>query len=301
MEIIDWLNENELRAYPLIEGKTISDIPDNTILDLQLVLDTNTSPAGAKLIDFTVGLYEVAINFTGSNTFNLTYATESEGGSLNDLKYPIYIRNDKGSLLVLGKGLIDVAPYSTINCNVPVEPATVFQFGGAWLGVTSLSGNPKYLSIANSIEPQLPLTKDLTSNSLIGDTQLDSGYNFRINFNNNLINLAVGFGYGLQMSCNTHFIEPSLLDCPDIVSYINGIPPDSAGVFRFTAGNNIFLFDGNSVKDPIYDANVTPELTTYTDLSGKVHDGLNANTIFVGLTFLETDLCSPVQLLPTNN
>jgi hypothetical protein len=300
MEIVEWLNENELRAYPLIEGKTIAAIPDNTILDLQLVLDENTSPVGAELIDFTVGFYQVTINFTGNNSFSFSY-TNGETGSLSDISYPLYLRNDKGSLLVLGKGLMEVETYSTIVCNVPVEPATVYQFGGAWLGVTSLNSSPKYLSIANSVEPELPLVVDETTNGVIGDVELDPGYNFRINFNNNLINMAAGFGYGLQMSCNTHFIDPSLLDCPDIVSYINGVPPDSSGVFRFTAGSNIYLFDGNSVADPIYDKNVTPELTTYTDLSGKTHDGLNANTLFVGLTFLETDLCSPVQLLPTNN
>ena len=301
MEIVEWLNENELRAYPLIEGKTINAIPDNAILDLQLVLDTDTSPIGAELIDFTVGFYEIVVNFTGNNTFSFSYSTESEGGSLSDISYPVYLRNDKGSLLVLGKGVVDIAPLTTITCNVPVEPAAVYQFGGAWLGVTSLNSNPKYISIENSIEPQLPLVPDNSPGGEVGNVELDPGYNFRINFNNNLINMSAGFGYGLQMSCNTHFIDPTLLDCPDIVSYINGVPPDDTGVFRFTAGSNIYLFDGNTVKDPIYDKHVTPELTTYTDLSGKTHNGLNANTLFVGLTFLETDLCSPVQLLPTNN
>jgi hypothetical protein len=300
MEIIEWLNENELRAYPLIEGKTNSAIPDNAILDLQLVIDSAVSPIGAKLIDFTIGFYEVTITFTGDNIFNFTYADETSG-SLNDLKYPLYLRNNKGSLLVLGEGIKAIEQYKTITYNIPVEPATVFPFGGAWLGVTSLNANPKYTSISNSIEPLLPLEVDTISSGTTGDVELSPGYNFRINFNNNLINLAVGFGYGLQMSCNTHFIDPTLLDCPDIVSYINGVPPDSTGLFRFTAGSNIYLFDGNTVASPIYDKNVTPELTTYTDLSGTVYDGLNANTLFVGLTFLETDLCSPVQLLPTNN
>jgi hypothetical protein len=294
MEVIEWLNENELRAYPLVEGRTYTAVPESAFLDLQLVLDSQTSPILARLLDILVTTSEITIHFTG-NEFKLTYQ------DIETLQFPQYIRNSLGSLVVLGSGIKNIPMGEILNCPVPVEPATVYQFGGAWLGVSSINGNPKYLTTVGTIDPKLPLIPDLSSEGLTGDVNFSPGYNYRINFNNNLINMAVGFGYGLQMSCNTNFIDPALLDCGDIVSYINGVPPDSSGVFRFTAGSNIYLFDGNSVTSPIYDDKVTPPLTTYTDLSGNFHDGLNANTIFVGLTFLETDLCSPVQLLPTNN
>jgi len=294
MEVIEWLNENELRAYPLVEGKTYSVVPENTFLDLQLVLPPEVSPVLARLLDITVNPTNIQINFTG-NTFSLSFS------NIEELQFPKYIRNNKGSLVVLGEGIKQISRNTTVSCPVPVEPATVYQFGGAWLGVSSIDGNPKYLSQIGSTEPELPLIPDNSGSALTGDVNFTPGYNYRINFNNNLINMSVGFGFGLQMSCATNFIDPTLLDCSDIVSYINGVPPDGSGVFRFTAGTNIYLFDGNSVEDPIYDDKVTPPLTTYTDPNGKINDGLNANTIFVGLTFLETDLCSPVQLLPTNN
>jgi len=146
----------------------------------------------------------------------------------------------------------------------------------------------------------LPLTS-VEGIATTGDVEFVPGYNYQINFNNSLINMTAAYALGLQMDCTTQFLPAQYHDCPDIVSYINGIPPDDNGIFKFVQGSNIYLVDGNSVQQPIQDTNISPPLSSYTDISGTQQVGLNNNTIFVGLTFLESDLCSPVQLLPTNN
>jgi len=385
MEVLEWLNENTLRAYPLIEGKTVSQIPDGAILDLSLNVRTSTNPATAKLTALVVNSTDITVIFT-DNVFDYNYAANGVSG-VDAVKFPIYLRNTSGSLLVLGEDLKKVARNTVFNVNVPVEPAVVYQFGGAWNGVVSIAGNPNYTGGGFKIEnlmnfqgqaavsqnsvsvglgnpawgtqikatpqnyeivfngglvapitgatgtpspgaqwtitglwpanssgapltirakntdalvPSLPL-QAAASTGITGDIEFAPGYNYAINFNNNLINMTAGYRLGLQMDCTTRFLPDTYHDCGDIISYINGIPPDENGIFKFTAGSNIYLFDGNSVQQPIQDTNVTPTLSSYTDISGNQQAGLNNNTIFVGLTFLESDLCSPVQLLPTNN
>jgi hypothetical protein len=385
MEIVQWLNENALRAYPLIEGKTVEQIPDGVILDLLLNISEGTDPATAKLTALVVNSTDITVIFT-DNFFDYNYAEHGVSG-IDNITFPIYIRNASGSLVVLGEDLKKITRGTVFNVDVPVEPATVYQFSGAWNGVTSISGNPNYLSggfqIANIMNysgqpsvgyntvsvglgnpgwgPQIQanphsyeivfnggLTADIATASgspypggrwtftgewpansngapltirskntdsfapflplqsvdgvgLTGDIEFVPGYNYAINFNNNAINMTVGYRLGLKMDCTTKFLQDKYLDCGDIVSYINGVPPDDSGVFKFTAGSNIYLFDGDSVQEPIQDTNLTPPLSVYTDISGDKQTGLNNNTIFVGLTFLESDLCSPIQLLPTNN
>jgi hypothetical protein len=287
--VIEWLNENELRGYPLLEGVYGSSIPENFLLDLTLNLRGNAQIFEAKLLNISRQNNQLHVSFTGDeNTFIVTPGLIA--------KFPHYVRNSNGSLAVFGEGVnrvfADIAHGSQLTLNMPVEPATVFQFDGPWLGVSSLSATESYksVSVTNAAKLPLELQTDISQTSLTGSIEFRAGFNYGVNFDRDRINMQASFGLGDQMSCVTEFVAPELKDCPDIISFINGVPPDKSGIWRFTAGTNIALFDGTSVKSQLDDNEVSPSITN-----------INANTLFVGLTFLESDLCSPVQLLPTNN
>lgn len=285
--VIEWLNENELRAYPLQEGSHGVSLPENFLLDLILKVEASDEVA-AKLSKISKAADTLSVEFTGSgNVFEL---------DLLDHNFPMYVRNPNGSLAVFGEGVKTVeaaltAPGEQI-LDLPVEPATVFQFDGAWLGVSSLTVVEAFKSQAGTHTPTLPLEKEVVSSNLqlLGEVKFVPGFNYAIDFSEGLIGMQAGFGLGDPLSCDTEFMDPAQKDCTDIVSFINGVPPEDKGIFRFVTGDNISVFDGSTVKEQIDDHEASPPITD-----------VNENTVFVGLTFLETDLCSPIQLLPTNN
>ena len=284
----DWLNENELRAYPLIEGEYGNSLPENFLLDLILKVETS-EVAQAKLLSVGKSEGVLSVIFTGAgNSFELVLDTVSH--------FPYYLRNLNGSLAVFGEGVLTLA--ETLNTgdarilNLTPEPATVYDFTGPWLGVSSVKLLEGFKSEEGKFSASLPLEveSEPLNLSLSGDIQFTPGFNYSINFSGNLINMEARFGLGDQLSCTTEFVASELKDCADIVSFINGVPPDDNGIFRIIPGTNISIFEGTAVKTQIDDTNADPDILN-----------INSNTLFVGLTFLETDLCSPVQLLPTNN
>jgi hypothetical protein len=285
--VIDWLNENELRAYPLQEGSYGEALPENFLLDL--ILKTKATDADvAKLLKITKTGNSLVVEFSGeNNTFEL---------DLTDLDFPKYLRNVNGSLAVFGDGVNTVAAGLTDPSEkileLPIEPSAIFEFDGAWLGVSSLSVLEGFKSETASHTPLLPLEKEVVSANLQlqGEINFVPGFNYAIDFSENVIGMEAGFGLGDPLSCSIEFISPELKDCADIVSFINGVPPEDKGIFRFVTGDNVTVFDGSAVKDQVNDYEASP-----------VINNVNENTVFVGLTFLETDLCSPIQLLPTNN
>lgn len=290
-QVIDWLNENENRAFPLLESApkhaTIDgitwEIPDNMILDLQLVTDKDlnnlvqldhikTHDNGNVHIVFTVGDSVELAKFVLENVENASY--------------PLYVRHEDGHLIVLGEGIREIPSlqhYKTLVCNIPVEPGVCYQFNNAWLGVSSIQCTNEKATNEEGYAPALPLVSQTTP-GLIGDVKLFEGYNFRVAITDNLIDLEVNSSYGLKMDCTTSFIPEYCKDCDQIVSYINGIPPDASGNFRLLAGTNVNITPGNSVED--FD-------DIYDNFSAKDH------SLFVGLTFQATDLCAPVNIKPT--
>jgi hypothetical protein len=294
--VVEWLNENELRAYPLIEGEASQEVPENFLLDLLLVVNRDVATLSqVRLLGITGDAVGLSVEFSGEgNTFLV-----SKTGT-----FPQYVRNSNGSLAVFGEGaktFFAVGSSLNLVCDIPVEPATIFKFDLAWLGVSSVGTYKNYQSDnVGSYVPKTPLVLNAQNQKLTEHVEFYPGYNYKINFRDDKINMAVGFKFGLPMDCTTEFVAPELKDCHDIISYINGVPPDSRGVFRITAGENIFTFSGNTVDEDIPDNNPMIEALYYSQGKPQI-ERINPNTLFVGLTFLETDLCSPVQLLPTNN
>ena len=295
-QVIDWLNENELRAYPLQEetqakiviGADLYDLPQDFLIDLQLKAPVSLQPGSS-----VNPVYLKRISYVSTTTLAAHFGMEgTDIASFNVTltEYPLYVRTVEGNLAVFGAGVATFLSWCNIqnitprdiNIHIPVEPSTCIQFNDAWLGVNSLQGSPGKQTRQDSFEPVLPLVGATTPPALTGDVKFLAGYNFRVAIAGGALDLEISNSHGLHMSCNTSFIADQYLDCADLVSYINGIPADPNGNFRLANGANIAIVSGNSV-----------------DLSSAADVNLaNQHTLYVGLTFQATDLCAPVNLTP---
>lgn len=312
-QVIDWLNENELRAYPLLDDadKTASFngtswvIRDNFLLDLQLRVPFSlreTIQVGDDSFEASSPVFLRTISYNrsaGVNSIEVVFGTADQTIAIFDLydvanlSYPYYLRLSDGCLAVFGSGVLNLVSEVTANTSaeiaVAVEPSVCLQFNDAWLGVNSLRTNPEKNSkdpsttpLYDRFEPALPLENSATTTSLNGDVKLLAGYNFRVEIARNLIDLTINSGYGLVANCSTSFIPEIYLDCSELVSYINGIPPDESGFFRLNAGSNIVITPGTALAS---------FEDTFTEKSNK-------HSLFIGLTFKATDLCAPVNVVP---
>lgn len=292
-QVIDWLNENELRAFPLMSFAnkalglgTLLSLPDNFLLDLQLVtaLDLGNNVVSLTKITRTSTALNISFGIALTAQIITTFTIPA-----TVMSYPYYVRQPDGCLAVFGEGAAVLYAACTnatnLSLNIPVEPSVCVQFNGPWLGVSSVSADPQKqgdTAVGRRSQPKLPLT-DVSKTLLTGDVQLLEGYNFRVDINNSLIDLEIGSNFGLSMSCSTSFLPTECLDCTELVSYINGIPPDSSGNFRLLAGSNVL---------------VTPGIDISTAISDQFVERANEHSLFVGLTFQATDLCAPVTITP---
>jgi hypothetical protein len=204
-QVIDWLNENELRSYPLMAFankstglSSLTNLPDNFLLDLQLI---TTQELGKS----SVALTSIVRQDTPTPQLTVTFGTITSfiipTDVLNDpagAKYPYYVRNPDGCLAVFGPGATTLyaalaTTKSLQSLNIQIEPALCIQFNGALLGVSSVSASPEKVgdvtnnNTSNRSHPKLPLVDVLTAAKLTGNVQLLEGYNFRVNINNSLI------------------------------------------------------------------------------------------------------------------
>lgn len=281
LQVIDWLNENEHRAFPLIRA---GDIPTNFLLDLQLVFNDNTLLQSAIYFkSYRKISTNLEISF-GTLSSTITSVTIT---SPQTQTYPLYIRNSSGNLFVFGEGaktLFSSASTTATNVNLPVEPSVCYQFNNAWLGVSGISAAPNKKTLTNSKEPELPLSAYIPPYPLVGDVYFLEGYNFRVEIAKNAVDLEIGKGYGLKMSCDTYFLPEALRDCSSLVSYINGVPPDSSGSFTIIQGADISITPGNSLA------------TSFEDTFDQI---ANQHSLFVGLTFQKNEICGPVNITPS--
>jgi hypothetical protein len=279
-QVIDWLNENELRAFPLLYNGTL---PSDFLLDLQLIFkshDIELSPIFLKSYRKVSNDLELVFGSLNENIFTFTLP------SPDTQTYPYYLRAANGCLVVFGEGAKTIFSSATSTAAVvelPTDPSVCYQFNNAWLGVSSIACTPNKQTRTNSHAPILPLIP-ATSAPLVGDITFLAGYNFRVNINDNAIDLEIGGGYGLKMDCSTFFLEETFRDCSDIVSYINGVPPDEQGNFRLLQGADI---------------NIVPGTTLTADFDDRFQQKANEHSLFVGLSFQQNDVCAPVNLTPS--
>jgi hypothetical protein len=191
---------------------------------------------------------------------------------------------------VLGADVKNI-PTGTHNfSSAYVEPALVYELSNLWNGVQQLTFNPEYTSDLSDdpyYKPTLPLVSQ-SSTVLTGEITFISGYNFDVNFNDNVINLTVASDRGLILTCSDEFIPTANKDCNKIVSFINGVPPNSDGILSIRGGTDIVVTDGNSLSNFKDAIDTTAGLSVYA----------NTHTIFIGMNFDQIDLCAPVLVIP---
>lgn len=296
-QIFDWLNENENRAYPLLDGFNNKiylinekpwNFPDDLLVDLQLVVHN------FLLKDKPIYLKKIVLN-TDNIEIIFTAEDESKVVSIFSVNFSeltelfIYKRNSDGCLAVFGKGLnkfkdaCENTP-QTLYLDLPVEFSTCYEFRNAWLGVKQITVAPeKITNLTNYINPNLTesigLQSVLTNTILTGNVKFLEGYNFRVIIRNNLIDLEISKGSGLKTNCTTHFISDEYIDCDDIISYINGVPPDENGNFKIAQGDNIVLTSGK----------------TLANFNDSYAESANQHTLFVSMVFSADNLCSPIS------
>ena len=138
-QVLDWLNENELRAYPLLDrynnrlytvGDALWEMPDNFLLDLQLILLQSLEFNNATVENAQVFLKQLIIEPSKlSVIFSGGYGdiTTFEISDPATKTYPYYARNADSNLAVFGEGvksLYTLGYYGSVLLLAPVEPST---------------------------------------------------------------------------------------------------------------------------------------------------------------------------------
>lgn len=210
--VLDWLNENSFRAYPLKEvisrtsgGYTLT---DDIILDAQFVFEE--APTNVLLESIVSDTINVTFTING-----LTFIAPKASA------FPLSIRTSAGNLLVVGENTANIPNGSYTFTNVVFEPSVCVEFGSAWLGVRSLSFGG--------------------AENLINDIEFAEGAQFGINIVENNIFLGCGRNYGEPISCNSYsFITPN---CDNIISFINGVAADGNRVLHLINGGGFVIYD----------------------------------------------------------
>lgn len=213
--VLDWLYENELRAYPLKDRIDRSasgyELVDGVILDAQLVFNEvyNDEPLLTSIV-------------ANSSTVTFTVNGDIDFVVNKSDPFPQYVRLPSNHLMVFGEKTLDI-PTGTFTFNdVGFEPSVVFELADAWKGVDSIS---------------------FEGPALTGEIHFIEGYQFNLNFNIDpqVIQFGAGNLYGLPIGC-THFgFEDN--DCDSIIAHINGVTPDGVGELRIEAGEGVSVWD----------------------------------------------------------
>jgi hypothetical protein len=223
---LEWLEENSLRAYPLISDSTQYFTSNGIVYDMyQIVLDAllvySSIPAKVVITNFYTDASNLYIKVSGNITFKiLNYATAA---------YPQYVRNFNsgldGNLLVVGQ-LASTLPANSIFLltNTVFEPGVCLEINPASLGVTDL--------IIGSL------------GSLSGNIKLEEGYQFSLIPQDNQIDMEIGRGCGIPLPCQDNFTSLFTSDCNTVCSYINGVTPATTGNPVYIVGDNhVVVFD----------------------------------------------------------
>lgn len=236
--IVEWLNENEQRAYPLTVNSTRWLQAGAVAVDLYaLILDarlvyTTTLPDEIELTKISKDGEFLELTVTGLPPFRFNPSDS----------YPAYVRNSSLSLLTLGEAAKTI--YDNMTAEIAVssvyfEPCVAIELTGVATGVNSVIFN----------KTTMPA----------GEIELAEGYQTDIQFGNQLVKLTVGRNEGIPLGCLDFFSDELDYDCGDIISSINGASPRESG-------GRIYLRAGEHVK--IYE---DPE-------SGRVYIGLDFKT-----------------------
>jgi len=215
--IVDWLNENEERAYPLREtANRVSGaltLNNGVILDAQLIYSTTL--ASVRLTSLVVSGTTAVFNVSGSKIFTVD----------KTLAFPQYVRLADGSLLVVGSVVSDIADgtYTFTNCDF--EDSVWYEWNTNWVGVN-----------------QINFKKGATDLIKTGAVLISQGLQTTLTPQTaNSLYWSVGRNEGDPLACETVTVLPD--DCSSIISYINGAIPNEALKLQLNAGANVVILE----------------------------------------------------------
>jgi hypothetical protein len=235
--ILEWLNENALRDYPLVANSPYSITTGSTTIYIKpLILDAclfYSSVPSSVTLNTIITTTALSINITGQPVFTIpNYLTAT---------YPYYVRNSSNSLLVVGDAT-HISNNLTFNVNAVFEPTTLIEIYPNTLGLTNLNIN---------------------GNNLTGNVSLSDGYQLTLLPEKQELSIEVGRNEGHPLPCIN--IKGVVNDCSSIVSTVNGASPSNTGnPIYIKAGNHFKVYDdiNNSRVYIGLDFNITDILPT---------------------------------------
>jgi hypothetical protein len=214
--VIEWLDENRRRAYPLTEN---ANNPDTTwLLDAALITD-ELAAVTLNSIAVSGGVCTITTSI-GAFTKNVPILTTTDVCLLGN-----------GSKLVIGEAVNTIVDGTTYNyIGVTFEESVVTHYTRNWQGIESLS------FIADDGSELGPY---------IGDVDFLGGYYTSIAAKNSSLIWKIGKNSGSPLGACESFVESQ---CGEQLSYINGISP-IGNAFNITTGAGLSLTSsGNTLS-----------------------------------------------------
>lgn len=216
--IVEWLNENSYRSYPLLEGNPRYIASGATTIDLNLlILDAalfyTAVPNDITLNSIQTSGGNLIITVAGQSVFTITsYASAS---------YPKYVRNNEHSLLVIGDASAIPNGLTFTISGAKFESSVALEIYPATRGVSSIT---------------------IDSHNLTGSVQLVDGYQLSFKPSGHTVNLEAGRNEGNPLPCGS--FKGVTNDCSLVASFINGASPNkTGGTIKFVAGKHAKIFE----------------------------------------------------------
>lgn len=212
--ILDWYNENSLRAYPFVEDADMQlSGPAGVILSTAFLLDLRVSlfshPGDVSFVDVSKASDQLTVAFLlGAERVELVVPLTAE------TPYTLQVYTDDYAVsAVFGDGILrfsDVAD-GVYTGSIAVEPRCVSS--QTTHRVDSLNG-------------------------LVGDVKLQEGHNCRIIIDGQTVRVSAVQGAGMGINCNSYVTS---YPCTSVLTRINGIRGSTSGEFNFEAGAGVII------------------------------------------------------------
>lgn len=214
IQVLDWLFENELRAYPLKETSIRKSTSTDYVFDHRVILDAQfsftTHPGDLNITQVTADATDVTFEFSSGADLTISKSVTTP-----------YYHREESRLLVFGAGLSEIPTGTHVFSSLRFESSVIFEFSGPWKGVNSITfdSNPAVDGALTFIE----------------------GYQFELFSALQTVRFAVGSIYGKQIGCTQFSGYPD--NCDEIISSINGIGPSGKKELFLKAGNGFVVWD----------------------------------------------------------
>ena len=226
--IVEWLNENKMRSFPLTENSPRAVTLNSTIYDLyQIIVDAmivySELPTSVNVTSITTTATDLVITVTDQPDFTVVDYVTAE--------YPQYIRNALNSLIVIDSYAAGLPSEQTATLtDVEFEPGITYEIALNTRGVSSLT-----IEGSNTCGT-------FTSGALTGDVVLTEGYQISLIPTSHKLRIEVGKNEGRVLPCDSETCVVS--DCTTLVSSVDGVSPTITGnPIKLVGKNHVVIFD----------------------------------------------------------